>query len=190
MTPPDFIQKWQHGQSLRTEPLPAAFSRPLRSAGPGKAGRRRPRRHALHVRARRHQILRRQRLGRRLDASISAGSTRGKHKNLAGSLPATAAISRGPGKPAAVGRVRSRPLRDSYQLHRTRSKRFMPSISPGWPTRRISTFCAACSPILNRSAPASPPPRVTRAGGRKIRHAWPTGCGSAASKPMRRPTSS
>ena len=62
--------------------LPAALSRPLRTAAPAQAGRRRSRRHVVHLRERRADYRRRQGLGRRLDADHFGWEYKGKHKDL------------------------------------------------------------------------------------------------------------
>ena len=42
---------------------------------------------------------------------------KGKHKDLKDGLPPTAALPRGPGKPAATGRLRHGPLRGPHEFH-------------------------------------------------------------------------
>ncbi len=61
---------------------------------------------------------RRQRLRRRLEARLLRLGIQGQAQGPDGRLSAAPAIPRGPGEPAAPGRLRPRPLRDPHQLHR------------------------------------------------------------------------
>ena len=47
---------------------------------------------------------------------------KGQHAEPESRLPPAPAVPRGPGEPAAAGRLRPRPLRDPHQLHRHRNK--------------------------------------------------------------------
>ncbi len=133
MTPQQFIAKWQRVNALRAQRLPAALPRPVRAAGPAQAGRGRPRRHLVHLRARRAEDRRRQGLGRRLDARPLRLGVQGQAQGPQGGLHATAALPRGPGEPAAAGRLRHGPLRGPHQLHR--HGQADPRLRPGRPGR-------------------------------------------------------
>ena len=175
-------------QPLRAERLPAAFSRPLRTLGPAEAGRGRPRGHLVHLRERRAENRRRQGLGRRLDARPLRLGIQGEAQGPQGSLLATAFVPRGPGKPAAVGRLRHGPLRGPHQLHQ--HGQAGPCLRPGRAGRAGQPRHApqASSPSPRRCGPALP---ARRSPSRRpsASPSWPTGCAARGSSRCGPPTS-